>query len=133
MSCSISIGNIMNGQNVPLPFEVSGSVMLQSTGATDSITAVAMQIDDNPLLDLTVGGSPTLRTFSVELTSRDCPTMNTYYMLTIYAWDNVSPSASMASVTFKTVDLFAPPPVPTQPGPNPIPSPLPQPVPFPGG
>jgi hypothetical protein len=121
MACSISFDNLVNGQNVPLPFEVSGTITVLPTPAGGHLVAAAMQIDDNPLSNVGDNCNPNpgpLATndisFFVDLTTANCPLMNTYYMLTIYAWDNVSAPVSLASVTFKTVDLFSPPPDPPQ-------------------
>jgi hypothetical protein len=113
MACTIVFNNLLNGQKIPLPFEVNGRITVLPTPPNGHIIAAARQIDDNPLIDIkdnctpapgpAVGGPID---FSLTLTSSDCPAVDQYYMLTVYAWDDVSAPVSVASVTFKTVDLL---------------------------
>ena len=136
MSCTITFTNLLNGQSVPLPYEVSGRIVMPSSPVTQLIAA-ARQIDDNPLEDMeddlsaAIGGVGPYD-FSFELTSVDCPLPNTYYMLTVYCWDDKSEAVTLASVTFRTVDLAgAPPPPPNGGGPGVLPGPSPNPAPGP--
>jgi hypothetical protein len=118
MACTITFSNLLNGQEIDLPYTVSGQI---SPGGA-KVIAAARQIDDNPVRDITGDCVPGVQppvngdqTFSAELTGADCPLADTYYMLTIYAWDDGSPTVSVASVTFKTSSTsgaVAPDPVP---------------------
>jgi hypothetical protein len=88
-----------------MPYSVSGQITVTPAGT--KLIAVARQVDDNPLKDIAgdcLPGTGTAgnQTFSTELTSSDCPLANTYYMLTIYCWDDNAATVSVASVTFKT-------------------------------
>jgi len=107
MACTITFGNLLNGQEIHLPYSVSGQITVAPAGT--KLIAAARQVDDNPLRDIAgdclPGTSPAVagnQTFSTELTSSDCPLANTYYMLTIYCWDDNAAAVSVGSVTFKT-------------------------------
>jgi hypothetical protein len=108
MPSAITFANLVNGQVLEaLPYEVTGQVTVTPNAAR--LQAVARQLDDNPLEDITgncnpppASGQAGPHDFSTELTSQDCPCADTYYMLTIYCWDNQADTVSIASVTFKT-------------------------------
>ena len=115
MACTITFSNLANGQVIELPFGVEGTITTPG-GAQTGIIAVSKQIDDNPLQDIgpsclppPVVGNLSL-TFLFELTATDCPAPDTFYMVSIYAWDNQDTQVSLASVTFKTAAAPAPPP-----------------------
>lgn len=105
MPSTIAFTNLLPGQEVDLPYEVTGTIDVNPN--TIKVVAAARQIDDALLQD--IGGSLTPgtgtagdQTFSTEITALDCPLADTYYMLTIYCWDDITAGVSVGSVTFKT-------------------------------
>jgi hypothetical protein len=107
MPSTIAFTNLANGQEITVPYEVDGTIT--TTGG--NLIAVARQIDDGPLQDISGACFPSVpqsaapanpTNFSTELSAGDCPLASTFYMLSIYCWDDGSPNVSVASVTFKT-------------------------------
>jgi hypothetical protein len=92
MAISITIDNLSNGQQISLPYEVTGS----ATTTNAQINAMAAQLDD---LMLTPLQHPS---FSLELTETVCGPPGAWHILRIYAWDNVGDCGTKA-VTFLTV------------------------------
>lgn len=98
--------NLVDGQIIAMPFEVTGTV---TASGTLNIVAVARQIDDDGLVDISGQCNPELLgapsspvDFTCALTSSDCPTPG-FYVLTIIAWDDDGNSvgATTATVTFE--------------------------------
>jgi len=120
MACSVSIGNLLNGQTVDLPFEVNGTITVLPNAPAANLIAACKQIDDNTLQDIAGNCNPAPvtagpSTFAFELSAADCPLPNTYYMLSIYCWDDQSTQVTLASVTFQTSGGPTPPPGPPLP------------------
>lgn len=97
---NIELDNLSNGQEVLLPIEVSGTVSAPAAGPT--LSALARQIDDNALVTLPLPNNNLPHAFSFEVAATECPDINTWYMLTIYAWDNQG-DCTIASLTFKRI------------------------------
>jgi hypothetical protein len=132
MPSSIAFSNLFNGQEIPMPYEVNGTITVLPNLPAANLVAVSKQVDDNALQD--ISASPPLSvalpsagpvSFTFELTLSDCPLPNTYYMLTLYCWDDQANAVSLASVTFKSVDTNSPlvAPVPVSPPPTGFPPP----------
>ena len=109
MSSEITL-NLGNGQEIEIPFEVSGTAVGE---ASVTLAAAAKQIDSGPTDDIGNSCSPALPDdaspptsvdFNFFLTRNDCPDVDTFYVLSVLVWDNgAQPSLSQKSVTFKTV------------------------------
>jgi hypothetical protein len=104
MAANIVLNNLADGQQIIVPYEVSGSAT--PLPPANAITALARQVDANPLQSL-----PTSTTFAFDLTVADCPVADTWHRLTMYAWDS-SGDCSTISVSFKNVGDPPPPPPP---------------------
>ena len=134
---NINISNISNGQEIILPFEVTGSINAPANPPPPlpvTLAAAARQIDDNALATITVPPVPPPPPpnptnlpvlFSFEVAAAECPDVNAWYMLTIYAWDNQG-DCTLQSVTFKRVaepgsPVLPPPGSPPPPPPKPLP------------
>jgi len=105
----ISIDNLENGQEIEVPYEVTGS----ATITTGNAAIVAWQIDDKPIHNIpSLGGASPTFTFEFTIGEQDCPQVNTWYMLSVYLWEvgtGGSGDCTIESVTFKRI------------GPTPIP------------
>ena len=118
MSTTISNLNLANGQQISVPFEVTGT----ATG-TATLIAAARQIDDLPSQDMGSScmpnvpdaSNPTTVDFAFVLTRDDCPDPDAFYMLTLLFWDDgPAPSLSQTSVAFQSL---SDPPRPPKKGP----------------
>lgn len=104
MACTILINSLQDGQDIMLPWLVSGSA--SGGSPTVNITSVARQIDDGNVDNLNVGGLPSMTApFEFELNSGLCPQTNVWYMLTVYAWDSESSQATTLSLTFRVIPM----------------------------
>lgn len=105
---SISFDPMYNGIELVIPVEVVVAIRSPGTvGGNYALTAVSKQIDDNALVGLSLPnpnpqGPNFLATFNLEITTTDCPDVDTWYMLTIYAWDTDS-DLTTQSLTFKRI------------------------------
>ena len=100
---SITLDNLFDGQEVEVPYEVTGSAASNTT----RIVAMARQIDNNAQQSLAFVEAnstppPSNVTFNFELTAADCPDVDTWYMLTIYCWDSDG-DLTLKSVSFKRI------------------------------
>lgn len=98
---NIELNNLTNGQQVVIPFEVHGTV---SGPGGVNLNALSRQIDDNALVTINLPNNPTAlpHNFSFEITLADCPDVNTWYMVTVYAWDTEN-ACTIFSLSFKRV------------------------------
>jgi hypothetical protein len=101
--------DLSNGQELILPSDIVGSVsQLGNPPQGQNLTALARQIDDNGLVTILIANNPPFPVpISFELTYAECPEVNVWYMLTIYAWDSLG-DCTVQSVTFKRVPEPAP-------------------------
>ncbi len=100
MACTIMVNTLQDGQDIMLPWTVSGTVMSTMPGV--NVTAVASQLDNGDINNFAITGLPSVTAgFSLELTNSVCTQTNVWYMLTIYAWDDTSQQATMVSLTFR--------------------------------
>ena len=86
MAATITIDNLENGQGVNFPYEVTGQAVAGTGGA--HIVAMAWQIDDQDLHDMSPNPSAGTVSFEFSISQSDCPDPDTWYLLTVYAWDN---------------------------------------------
>jgi hypothetical protein len=100
MAATITIDNLDNGQEVILDYTVTGTAAAQSP-ATD-VVIIAWQIDDQELIDTNATPAPSVP-FSLNITPGQCTAVDTYYMLTIYVWDDQGDLA-IESRTFKRIE-----------------------------
>src|SRR5262245_19790466 len=94
-----------NGQQVVFPADASGNIDKPLSAAAGlKLQALARQIDDNALVTIPVTPVPADFPFPFffDLPSAECPDVNTWYMLTVYAWDTDG-DCTVQSVTFKRV------------------------------
>ncbi len=123
MACTLSFGNITNGQDIFLPFDASAAVVGMPPpggGSTPNIQAVSRQFDEGELANADT--SPSLPQTSAFINVViDGFQVNTWHSLTLYAWDEASSNATTTTVTFRVAD----------PMPVPLPSPLSPPPPPP--
>lgn len=95
MASSVTIDNLVDGQEIILPYEVTGS----ANGNGALLVGIARQVDNNPLVDIgqncvpevphpTGGANPPSCTFAFELTAADCPQVGGWFLLTIHVWDD---------------------------------------------
>jgi hypothetical protein len=110
MAATFSNMNLVDGQVIAVPFEVTGTVT--ATGNAQNISSVARQIDDNGLVDISGQCNPDLTAgpaspvdFAFALTACDCPSPG-FYILTVIAWDDDlnSVGATTFTVTFQIAD-----------------------------
>jgi hypothetical protein len=101
---NLQIASPGNGQEVSLPFEMTGSVDQPANPGNLSLQALARQIDDNTLVTIPLPNNPTNFPFAFfsDVSAAECPDANTWYMLTVYAWDSAG-DCTLQSVTFKRV------------------------------
>jgi hypothetical protein len=95
--------NLADGQIIGLPFEVTGIVT--ASGNAQNILAVARQIDDQGLVDISgqcnpelIGAPASPVDFAFALTAADCATPG-FYILTVIAWDDDPNSVGATTVT----------------------------------
>lgn len=119
MACSIQFNNLINGQEISLPYRVTGRITVLPNVLTGSFTAASRQIDSNPVVSMAgccvpAPGPlvPGPSDFTFDLTATDCPLPSVQYTLNIYAWDNLSQAVTLASVIFKTASVSPPTPTP---------------------
>ena len=110
MAATFSNMNLVDGQVIAVPFEVTGTVT--ASGNAQNISSVARQIDDNDLVDISGQCNPDLTAapaspvdFAFALTGSDCPSPG-FYILTVIAWDDDTNSvgATTITVTFQIAD-----------------------------
>jgi hypothetical protein len=113
MASTVTVDNLVEGQEIVLPYEVTGSAAGDS-GAR--LVGIARQVDNNPLVDIgencvpvvpdPSGGAsnPTSVTFAFELTLADCPQVGGFFILTIHVWDDAG-DCTHTPVTFQVTDL----------------------------
>src|SRR5262245_18506424 len=114
---TINFDNVSNGQELILPFDVSVTILapINPPAGALTVSAVARQIDDNGLVNLGVTAGTSLPiSLGIEVTTAECPDVNTWYMLTVYAWDSPG-DCTLQSVTFKRISEPGPVPVPLPP------------------
>jgi len=102
MAATINFDNLVNGQVIELPYGVTCTI----TSNNPDIESVARQIDDNPVVDAEASCDPQPNTnqpitLTFDVTTLDCPLADTFYLLSIYVWDQDAP-VSLATVTIKT-------------------------------
>lgn len=116
MASTISNLNLVNGQEIPIPYEVTGTCTGDDPGGGPVVLiAAARQIDDQPTIDLgsecnpSVPDTPTTPTttnFAFTLTENDCPVPGAFFLLTLLFWDSgAAPALTQTSVSFKTLGL----------------------------
>ena len=108
MATALNNPNLVNDQEIEIPYEVTGTLV-----SAAGLVAAGRQIDQNPSEDIGPFCQPSLPetpspngdvNFSFFLTDADCPEPDTYYTLTILAWDDgPDPSLSQWNITFKTM------------------------------
>lgn len=98
MPASLIIDNLENGQEILLPFEVSGS----SNGNGNNVTVIAWQIDEQDVRESDTPNSATA-TFDFNISMLDCMLANAWYMLTVYVWDATG-AVTTETRTFKRVE-----------------------------
>jgi hypothetical protein len=107
MAAVFSNMNLVDGQIIGLPFEVTGTVA--ASGGAQNIVSVARQVDDQSLVDISGQCNPELISapapsvdFAFALTDADCATPG-FYILTVMAWDDDpnAVGAATATVTFQ--------------------------------
>ena len=114
MASTVSNLNLVNGQEIPIPYAVTGTCTGDDPGpGAVVLIAAARQIDNQPTQDLgaqcnpsvpDTPTSPTTTDFAFTLTLDDCPNPGTFYLLTLLFWDNgAAPSLTQTSVSFKTL------------------------------
>jgi hypothetical protein len=103
MSAVFSNMNLVDGQIIGVPFEVTGTVTV--SGNTQNILSVARQIDDQGLVDISGECNPDLLgapassvDFAFALTAANCATPG-FYILTVIAWDDESNSSGATTLT----------------------------------
>jgi hypothetical protein len=113
MASTITLDNLVEGQEIILPYEVRGT----ATGNGPArLIAAARQIDNNALDDIgpncdpqvpdpAGGANPTTTVFAFELTWSECPREDTWYILTIHFWDDQD-DCTHFPVTFKAIDAL---------------------------
>lgn len=106
MPVTISGLNVEDGQEILLPFEVSGV----ATASAGNVNIIGWQIDDQDVHDVDLG-NPLSQTFAFDfnISAIDCMQVNAWYMLTIYAWDSAG-AVSPTSRTFKRIEPSSGPP-----------------------
>lgn len=120
MAATITLENLVNGQDVLLPYEVRGTAAGVSPPATN-VVALARQVDNNPLRDMAdecipaVPPAAATTDFAFELTGAECPQAGSWYLLNVYAWDDRD-DVTTTSVTFRVAaPVLDPEPVPEVP------------------
>src|SRR5262245_51777797 len=97
MASTVSNLNLVNGQEIPIPYEVTGTCTGDDPGGGAVVLiAAARQIDEQPTQDLGAecnpslpdSSNPTSTNFAFTLTPDDCPNAGAYYLLTLLFWDN---------------------------------------------
>src|SRR5262249_21187945 len=88
MPLAFSNVNLMNGQGIPIPYQVLGAV--GAAVPSVAVNALAKQMSTLPPAPLPPSNPPlpTANTyFNFVLTPMDCPQVNVWYLLTLCAWD----------------------------------------------
>lgn len=101
MAVTVTITAPLDGEVIGMPYEVRGTAT--PSPAARSVALMAWQLDGGPLRDLAFtpagAGNPVNYTFT--LMEEDCPNVDTWYSLAVYAWDDGTPAAcGPASVSF---------------------------------
>lgn len=105
---SISLDNFVDGQEVVLPLEVTGSASTPPPPpAATSITNMLWQIDTNtqnnlPFTENNAAPPPSNVTFGFDIAAVNCPNVDTWYILSVYCWDSAG-DLTIKSVTFKRI------------------------------
>jgi len=107
MAATFTNMNLVDGQMIGLPFEVTGTVT--ASGNAHNIVSVARQVDDQSLIDISgqcnpelIGAPAPSVEFAFALTAADCATPG-FYILSVMAWDDDphSVGATPLTVTFQ--------------------------------
>jgi hypothetical protein len=112
MAATITLDNLVDGQEIVLPYEVRGRAAGVAPPATNLVD-LNRQIDNNPLRNMGDECTPVLPPaaasvdFAFELTTLDCPQVGAWYLLTLYAWDDRG-DLTPSSVTFRILEEIIP-------------------------
>src|SRR5262249_29342791 len=101
MSLTFSNVNLMDGQGIPIPYQVLGAV--GAAAPSVSVNALGRAMPGQPPAPLPPSNPPlpTANTyFNFVLTQADCPQVNVWYLLTLWGWDQ-GHNATTLSIQFR--------------------------------
>lgn len=98
---NIIVDSPVDGQELEVPFTLSGTAT--AIAPATNVVAIEVQIDSAAQHDLGVVPAPSIP-FGYTVTEADCPAVDTWYLLTIYAWDDQG-NLDIKTISIKRVDL----------------------------